>query len=233
MLELLASSPTISVGSAREDKSRHSFSPGSWVVSRDSRQECSWSLEFGDPGEVEEIRYPEILGGTGIVLCAYPIERTLAEKIATMMERGELNTRDRDFADVWVLSRIHTIGAVDATAGKQARCGNHPAELRSLSKAAPTVPSSSLSNSGRTPPRHLAPKPIFNFLDQAVAAADSSEAPRLRSVVGATVDRGAFGVGAVLEASGDRGNDPLTGRASPRRRRKTPSQERNQKRLRL
>jgi hypothetical protein len=116
MLELLASSPTISVGSAREDKSRHSFSPGSWVVSRDSRQECSWSLEFGDPGEVEEIRYPEILGGTGIVLCAYPIERTLAEKIATMMERGELNTRDRDFADVWVLSRIHTIGAVDLRA---------------------------------------------------------------------------------------------------------------------
>ena len=68
-------------------------------------------FSFGDPGDVEEIRYPEILGGAGIVLRAYPIERILAEKIATMMERGELNTRDRDFADVWVLSRIHTIGA--------------------------------------------------------------------------------------------------------------------------
>jgi hypothetical protein len=68
-------------------------------------------FSFGDPGEVEEIRYPEILGGAGIVLHAYPIERILAEKIATMMERGELNTRDRDFADVWVLSRIHTIAA--------------------------------------------------------------------------------------------------------------------------
>jgi predicted nucleotidyltransferase component of viral defense system len=66
-------------------------------------------LSFGDPGEVEEIRYPEILGGAGISLLAYPLERTLAEKIATMMERGELNTRDRDFADVWVLSRLHTI----------------------------------------------------------------------------------------------------------------------------
>ena len=60
-------------------------------------------LSFGVPGEVEEIRYPEILGGAGIPLRAYPLERTLAEKIATMMERGELNTRDRDFADVWVL----------------------------------------------------------------------------------------------------------------------------------
>ncbi len=52
-------------------------------------------------GEVEEVRYPEILGGAGIMLRAYPIERILAEKVATMMERGELNTRDRDFADVW------------------------------------------------------------------------------------------------------------------------------------
>jgi predicted nucleotidyltransferase component of viral defense system len=66
-------------------------------------------LSFGDPGEIEEIRYPEILGGAGISLLAYPLERTLAEKIATMMERGELNTRDRDFADVWVLSRLHAI----------------------------------------------------------------------------------------------------------------------------
>jgi len=65
-------------------------------------------LLLGDPGEVEEVRYPEILGGAGIVLRAYPIERTLAEKVATMMERGELNTRDRDFADVWVLSRLRT-----------------------------------------------------------------------------------------------------------------------------
>jgi hypothetical protein len=36
---------------------------------------------------------------------------TLAEKIATMMSRGELNTRDRDFADVWVLSRSLKISA--------------------------------------------------------------------------------------------------------------------------
>jgi predicted nucleotidyltransferase component of viral defense system len=66
-------------------------------------------LSFGDPGEVEEIHYPEILGGAGIPLLAYALERTLAEKLATMMERGELNTRDRDFADVWVLSRLHAI----------------------------------------------------------------------------------------------------------------------------
>jgi len=97
-------------------------------------------FSFGDPGEVEEIRYPEILGGTGIVLCAYPIERTLAEKIATMMERGELNTRDRDFADVRVLSRIHTIGAVGvrATVYAVAKHRGHP--VLPLSEALAEMP---------------------------------------------------------------------------------------------
>jgi hypothetical protein len=35
----------------------------------------------------------------------------LAEKVATMMSRRELNSRDRDFADVWVLSRSLDISA--------------------------------------------------------------------------------------------------------------------------
>lgn len=56
-------------------------------------------LSFGDPGEIEEIRYPEILGGAGILLRAYPLERTLAEKIATMMERGEEVT-EAEFAEL-------------------------------------------------------------------------------------------------------------------------------------
>lgn len=85
-------------------------------------------FSFGDPGEVQDVRYPEILGGAGIVLRAYPVERTLAEKIATMMERGELNTRDRDFADVWVLSRLRAIdaGALRTTLEAVAEQRRHP-----------------------------------------------------------------------------------------------------------
>lgn len=95
---------------------------------------------FGDPGNVEEIRYPAILGGEGIVLYAYPIERTLAEKIATMMDRGELNTRDRDFADVWVLSRLHTIDAANlrTTLRAVAEHRAHPTQV--LSEALAELP---------------------------------------------------------------------------------------------
>ena len=41
-------------------------------------------------------------------LQAYPLALNLAEKIVTAMQRRETNTRDRDFADLWVTSRRHT-----------------------------------------------------------------------------------------------------------------------------
>jgi Nucleotidyl transferase AbiEii toxin, Type IV TA system len=62
-------------------------------------------FSFGDPHRSVIVELPELLGRATIRLACYPPELTLAEKIATMMSRRELNTRDRDFADVWVLSR--------------------------------------------------------------------------------------------------------------------------------
>jgi hypothetical protein len=35
----------------------------------------------------------------------------LAEKLVTMIDRGDTTTRDRDFADVWLLTRRHRIAA--------------------------------------------------------------------------------------------------------------------------
>jgi hypothetical protein len=34
----------------------------------------------------------------------YPLETVLAEKLVTMVARGDTTTRDRDFADVWLLT---------------------------------------------------------------------------------------------------------------------------------
>jgi nucleotidyltransferase AbiEii toxin of type IV toxin-antitoxin system len=80
-------------------------------------------FSFGDPDRSVVIDLPELLGSGSIRLASYPPELTLAEKIATMMSRRELNTRDRDFADVWTLSRTLTLsaarlrGAIDEVAG--------------------------------------------------------------------------------------------------------------------
>ena len=76
-----------------------------------ARVTTTLDFSFGDPHRAVVIELPELLGTGTIRLGSYPPELTLAEKIATMMSRRELNTRDRDFADVWVLSRSLTISA--------------------------------------------------------------------------------------------------------------------------
>jgi hypothetical protein len=76
-----------------------------------ARMTVTLDFSFGDPRRSTVIELPELLGQGTIRLASYLPEMTLAEKIATMMSRRELNTRDRDFADVWVLSRVQAIAA--------------------------------------------------------------------------------------------------------------------------
>jgi hypothetical protein len=76
-----------------------------------ARLTATLDFSFGDPQRSTVIELPELLGEGTIRLASYLPEMTLAEKIATMMSRRELNTRDRDFADVWVLSRVQAIAA--------------------------------------------------------------------------------------------------------------------------
>ena len=58
-----------------------------------------------DPITPEEIRYKyrPIIGDKFINLWAYNIETVLAEKIETILSRGELNGRMRDFYDVYLI----------------------------------------------------------------------------------------------------------------------------------
>lgn len=55
------------------------------------------------PGSVE---LPRLLGGS-LRLLGYPLAMVYAEKIVTAVQRGQANTRWRDFADIHLLSRRH------------------------------------------------------------------------------------------------------------------------------
>ena len=68
-------------------------------------------LSFGDPVEPQRIDYPTLLGDQDFSLLGYPLESVIAEKVDTMMLLGDANTRDRDYGDVYLLSRIHAIEA--------------------------------------------------------------------------------------------------------------------------
>lgn len=46
-----------------------------------------------------------------VTLLGYPLVMVLAEKIVTVVDRGEGNTRWRDFADVYTLTHLHSVEA--------------------------------------------------------------------------------------------------------------------------
>jgi hypothetical protein len=61
--------------------------------------------------EVTDQAAKSMIDQPAIPLQAYPLALNLAEKIVTAMQRRETNTRDRDFADLWVTSRLHRLDA--------------------------------------------------------------------------------------------------------------------------
>jgi hypothetical protein len=71
-------------------------------------------VNFGDPiwPAPTEAVLPLLLGGT-LRLTGYPDHMVLAEKIVTAIERGEQNTRWRDFTDIAAIARTRSIHGVD------------------------------------------------------------------------------------------------------------------------
>jgi predicted nucleotidyltransferase component of viral defense system len=53
----------------------------------------------------EAIEYPTVLGMARPRLRAYPPETSIAEKLHVMLQRGMLNSRMKDYFDIWSLSR--------------------------------------------------------------------------------------------------------------------------------
>lgn len=69
-------------------------------------------VNVGDPVTPApvEVTYPALLDEP-FTMVGYPLATVLAEKLVTMIARGDATTRDRDFADVWLLTGRHTIEA--------------------------------------------------------------------------------------------------------------------------
>ena len=60
----------------------------------------------------QEVHLPRLLGGE-VVVRGYPLVMVLAEKIVTAIARGTVNTRWRDFGDVYLLGRHHPVDGAD------------------------------------------------------------------------------------------------------------------------
>lgn len=98
-------------------------------------------INVGDPVSPApvEVTYPALLDAP-FSLVGYPIETVLAEKLVTMIDRGDTNTRDRDFADVWLLTRRHRVDARSVRAAIDATAAHRDVALRSLADALVRLP---------------------------------------------------------------------------------------------
>ena len=78
-----------------------------------------------------DIEYPGLLEES-FRLLGYPLATVLAEKVVTMIQRGVTTTRERDFADVLLLSGRHPIDALELLAALRATADHRQAILRPL-----------------------------------------------------------------------------------------------------
>jgi len=90
-------------------------------------------VNFGDPVTPHpvDVEYPALLDRP-FQLLGYPLATVLAEKVVTMIERGATTTRERDFADVVVLSRRYQIGASELLEAVNATAEHRQVALRPL-----------------------------------------------------------------------------------------------------
>lgn len=77
-------------------------------------------INFGDPiwPRAETVVIPRLLddGSGPLQMLGYPLPMVVAEKTLTAIERGEANTRWRDFADLLIISRSQSFAAADVDA---------------------------------------------------------------------------------------------------------------------
>ena len=66
-------------------------------------------IGFGDKviPRARRIKYPTIIEMPEPVLTGYSMESTIAEKFEAMVKLGPLNSRMKDFFDIWLLSRLY------------------------------------------------------------------------------------------------------------------------------
>jgi hypothetical protein len=90
-----------------------------------SRLRFHVDVSVGDPvwPAPGSVVLPRLLGGS-LRLLGYPLAMVYAEKIVTAVQRGQANTRWRDFTDIYVLSRRHEQHGAELV--KSVRCvGEH------------------------------------------------------------------------------------------------------------
>ena len=92
-------------------------------------------VNIGDPivPAARVVELPRLLGGK-LYIRGYPLAMVHAEKIITSVERGQANTRWRDFADIMLLSRRHDVDGTELQTAIEAVAEHRHIQIAPLSE---------------------------------------------------------------------------------------------------
>jgi hypothetical protein len=99
-----------------------------------AREPFHVDVNVGDPiwPAPADVALPRLLVAAPILLRGYPREMVLAEKIVTVIQRGQANTRWRDFGDIYQLTRHYAFRASDIRRALQTVAEFRDVELSAL-----------------------------------------------------------------------------------------------------
>jgi hypothetical protein len=93
-------------------------------------------VNIGDPiwPAPQDVSLPRLLIDESLILRGYPLHMVLAEKLVTAIARGSANTRWRDFADLYLLTRQHRVVGSDLTEATRRVADYRSVELAPLAE---------------------------------------------------------------------------------------------------
>ncbi|WUJ31559.1 nucleotidyl transferase AbiEii/AbiGii toxin family protein [Streptomyces sp. NBC_00388] len=92
-------------------------------------------ISFGDPVTPGPriIDYPQQLTTESFQILGYPLSTVIAEKLSTAVSLGELNTRDRDYGDLYRLLTLNDLDGQELTTALTATATHRGITLKPLS----------------------------------------------------------------------------------------------------
>jgi predicted nucleotidyltransferase component of viral defense system len=133
---------TVTTVPIRQDDEYHGLRLAMSATLSRARLKLQLDVSFGDPvtPAPTPIEYPQTLGNGTFTLHGYPIATVIAEKLSTAIALGDLNTRDRDYADLYQLITRHHLDGDELTTALRNTADHRGIELRPLSEAIADLP---------------------------------------------------------------------------------------------
>ncbi|GAA5050244.1 hypothetical protein GCM10023336_17820 [Streptomyces similanensis] len=100
-----------------------------------ARLKLQLGISFGDPVTPGPriIDYPQQLTAESFQLLGYPLATVIAEKLSTAVSLGDLNTRDRDYGDLYRLLTLNDLDGQELTTALTATATHRGITLKPLS----------------------------------------------------------------------------------------------------